>query len=363
MAISPFTAAINQLADERGLPRDVIHDTINTAVAAAYRKEYGHSDQVMRAEFDEETGKFLVWQIWDVVEEVENEQNQKLEADAKKIKKSAKVGETVEIELEPHSDFGRIAAQTAKQVIDQKIREAEKETIIAEYRKKVGSLVNGIVLRADPYKLTVGIGKTEAICPKDEQIKGEMLQLSAKKLFLIKEIYEDAETGRKEIIISRRDPGFIKELFAREVPEVGNNAVTIERIARSSGERTKVAVFSSQPGVDPVGSCIGQKGSRIQSILNELPKEEKVDVIAFSKSLNQLIINALSPADKAKVVSIENGFAVVSVPEDQLALAIGSGGENVKLAGEIAGLEIKVVSENSSTSKVKGESVELPNEA
>jgi N utilization substance protein A len=238
--------------------------------------------------------------------------------------------------------FGRIAAVTAKQVIDQRIHEAEKETILVEYRRKVGSLIAGYVIKNDPYRLTVGIGKTEGVCPKDEQIKNESISLGSRKLFLIKEIFENAETGRKDIILSRRDPDFVKELFAREVPEVGNRSVSIDRIARDAGQRTKIAVSSGQPGVDPVGSCIGQKGSRIQAILNELPTDEKVDVVAFAKNQSQFIANALSPAQNVKVISVGNGVAVAEVPEDQLALAIGSGGENVRLAGQLVDLEIKV---------------------
>jgi N utilization substance protein A len=190
--------------------------------------------------------------------------------------------------------------------------------------------------------MTVGIGKTEGICPKDEQIRGESLQLGSKKQFLIKSIHTDAETGRKDIILSRSDSEFIKQLFVREVPEVGNRAVTIEAIARDAGSRAKVAVSSTQAGVDPVGSCIGQKGIRIQAILNELPQSEKVDVISFAKEKKQFVQNALSPAQNVKVLSIVNGLAVAQVPESDLALAIGSGGENVRLAGILTGLEIKV---------------------
>ncbi len=175
-----------------------------------------------------------------------------------------------------------------------------------------------------------------------KQIRNEIIALGSKKLFLIKEIQSDEVTGRKDIILSRRDPEFIKQLFIREVPEVGNRTVTIEKVARDAGQRTKVAVFSTQKGIDPVGSCIGQKGSRIQSVLNELPTEEKVDVVAYSKNQNQFIINALSPAENVEIISLKDGVAEVQVPEDQLALAIGSGGENVRLAGILTDIDIKV---------------------
>lgn len=313
-----FAAAVAQIAGERNIDPQEILDAIELGLVSAYKrdqKEHGviiPDEDVYEVEIAPSSGSFSIFKV----------------ADGKRE------------DVTPPG-FGRIAAQTAKQVIDQKIREAEKDTIVTEYKRKLGTLIPGVILRIDPYKITVGIGKTEGICPKDEEIRNESLMLGSKKLFLLKSIEED-DTGRKDIILSRRDPEFIKQLFAREVPEVGNRTVVIEKVARSSGERTKVAVSSSQPGVDPVGSCIGQKGSRIQAVLNELPADEKVDVIAFSKNQNQFIINALSPAEKIKVVSVKDGLAVVEVDEAELALAIGAGGENVRLAGLLTDLEIKV---------------------
>ena len=314
-----FAAAVAQIAGERNIDVQSILDSIELGLISAYKrdqKERGQEvseDDQFEVELSADSGSFKVF---------------KLEGNKK-------------IEVTPPG-FGRIAAQTAKQVIDQKIHEIEKETVISEFQKKVGQLVPGIVLRSDPYKLVVGVGKTEGICPKDEQIRGEVIQLGSRKWFLLKSIVKDEETGKSEVILSRRDPEFIKQLFVREVPEVGNKSVTIEKIARSAGERTKVAVSSTQAGVDPVGSCIGQKGSRIQAILNELPPSEKVDVVPFSKNINNFVVQALSPAEDIKVVSIDQNVATVSVPENQLALAIGGGGENVRLAGQLVGLEIKI---------------------
>ncbi len=313
-----FAAAVAQIAGERNIDVQSILDSIEFGLISAYKRDQKEHDievpdeAEFSVELSPESGSFKVYQI---------------DGDKKK-------------DVTPPG-FGRIAAQTAKQVIDQKIHEAEKETVIIEFQKKIGALVPGIVVRNDPYKMVVGVGKTEAICPKDEQIKNEVIQLGTRKWFLLKGIIKD-DLGKSEIILSRRDPEFIKQLFSREVPEVANKTVNIEKIARSSGERTKVAVSSNQAGVDPVGSCIGQKGSRIQSILNELPTSEKVDVVAFSKNINQFIIQALSPAQDVKVVSIDRQIATVSVPENQLALAIGGGGENVRLAGQLVGLEIKI---------------------
>lgn len=317
-----FAAAVAQIAGERNIDVQSILDSIELGLISAYKrdqKEHGvivSEEAQFTAELSPETGSFKVFQI-----------------DGKK-----------RIDVTPPG-FGRIAAQTAKQVIDQRIHEAEKAVIIGEYQKKLGNLLPGSVLKTDPYKVTVGIGKTEGVCPREEQIKGEVLTIGARKLFLLKTIVTDPETGKSDIVLSRRDPEFIRELFAHEVPEVGNRNVVVESIAREAGERTKVAVSSSQPGIDPVGSCIGQKGSRIQAVLNELPQSEKVDVVLYSKNPSQFIINALSPAQNAKVLSIDNGVAVVVVPEDQLALAIGAGGENVRLAGILTDTDIKVRSE------------------
>lgn len=320
-----FAAAVAQIAGERNIDVQSILDSIEFGLISAYKrdqKEHGviiPDEDVFTAELAPESGSFKVF---------------KIDGDNKK-------------DVTPPG-FGRIAAQTAKQVIDQRIHEVEKEAVITEYEKKIGTLISCVVLRNDPYKMVVGVGKTEGICPKDEQIRNEIIPLGTKKLFLLKEITRD-DTGRSEIILSRRDNGFVKELFSREVPEVANGSVIIERIARTSGERTKVAVSSNQAGIDPVGSCIGQKGSRIQAILSELPKEEKVDVVAYSQNINQFIAQALSPAQNVKVIEIKNNFANVTVPENQLALAIGGGGENVRLAGQLVGLEIKIAGDGKST--------------
>ena len=313
-----FASAVAQMAGEHNIDPQEILNAIEMGLISAYKrdqKEHGvivPEENVYEVEITPASGSFSIFNV-----------------EGKKRTDVTPPG------------FGRIAAMTAKQVIGQKINESERSGIIADYERKTGTLVSGVVLHIDPYKMSVGIGKTEGICPKDEQIRNENLMLGGKKLFLIKEIVTD-DTGRKEIILSRKDPEFIKELFSREVPEVGNRTVVIEKIARSSGERTKIAVSSSQPGVDPVGSCIGQKGSRIQAVLGEIPSDEKVDVISYSKNLQQFIINALSPAEGVKVISIKEKLAVVEVPESQLALAIGSGGENVRLAGILCDLDIKV---------------------
>lgn len=324
-----FAAAVAQIAGERNIDVQSILDSIELGLIFAYKrdqKEHGiivpEEDQ-FTAELSPEIGSFRVF---------------KIDGDKK-------------TDVTPPG-FGRIAAQTAKQVIDQKIHEAEKESVVSEFEKKLGTLISCVVLKNDPYKMVVGVGKTEGICPKDEQIRNEIIPLGTKKFFLLKEITHD-DNGRSEIILSRKDNNFVKELFAREVPEVANGSVVIERIARTPGERTKIAVSSSQPGIDPVGSCIGQKGSRIQAILGELPSEEKVDVVGFSQNLNQFIAQALSPAQDVKIIEIKDNYVNVIVPESQLALAIGGGGENVRLAGQLVGLEIKLSSDSKPASTKK----------
>ncbi len=316
-----FAVAVAQIAGERNIDVQSILDSIELGLISAYKrdqKEKGNiveDTEVFTVELTPETGSFGVFKI----------------EDEKKINVTP-------------PGFGRIAAQTAKQVIDQKIHEAEKEAVIGEFRKKVGQLINGTVLKSDPYKMIVGVGKTEGICPKEELVRNENLTLGSRKLFLLKAIIQN-DMGKSDILLSRRDSNFVAQLFDREVPEVHNGSVKIESIARTPGIRTKIAVSSTQNGIDPVGSCIGQKGSRIQSILSELPLDEKVDVVSYSKNINQFISQALSPAQDAKIVSIVNGIACVTVPENQLALAIGGGGENVHLAGQLVGLEIKITSE------------------
>jgi len=314
-----FAAAVAQIAGERNIDVQSIIDSIELGLISAYKrdqKEHGiivPEDAKFEVELAPENGSFKIYQL-----------------DGEKKSDVTPPG------------FGRIAAQTAKQVIDQKIHEAEHSSVVAEYEKKIGSIIPGIILRIDPHKITVGIGKTEGILPRDEQIRNEILALGTKKLFLIQKISRDPETDRSDIVLSRRDPDFIAGLFTREVPEVSNGAVIIEKIARTAGERTKVAVSSGQAGVDPVGSCIGKNGTRIQSILNEIPQSEKLDVVAYSTNKKNYIVQALSPAQGVEIVSLKDQIAVVTVPENQLALAIGAGGENVRLAGVLTDVEIKV---------------------
>lgn len=316
-----FAAAVAQIAGERGIDPQNVVNAVELALVAAYKRDAKDrdieidEDQEFKVTLDSYTGEFRVYQI--------DGQDEK--------------------DVTPPG-FGRIAAQTAKQVILQHIRESEKDTIIAEYQQRLGTILNGTILRTDNYKVIVGIGKAEAIMPRSEQIRQEEYRQTQKMAVLLKEIQTDEETGHRDIIVSRSDPQLVIELFKREVPEVSAGTVEIKKIARLPGDRTKIAVSSQQAGVDPVGSCVGQKGIRVQSVLKELPSEERVDIIPFSQDFDTFITQSLSPAEGAKVVKRGKTETIISVPEDQLALAIGEGGDNVRLASMLAETEIKVVS-------------------
>ncbi len=324
-----FAAAVAQIAGERKIEPESVIESVKLALVAAFKKDVRERGE----EVDEEV-----------------EYKVKLDADTGGAR-ILLVGKKKEKDVTPPG-FGRIATQTAKQVIVQKIREAEKESMFTQFESRIGSLSSGTVLRLEHNRVVVGLGKAEAIMPRREQIAGEEYQPGRRMTFLIKEIGE--EEGRKEIIVSRSDSKLVVELFRREVPEVSLGSVHIEKISRQAGKRSKVAVASNQPGVDPVGSCVGQKGIRVQEVIKELG-EEKVDIIPYSSDLSKFIISALSPADGGEIVELDKDRkrARVAVPDDQLALAIGSGGENIRSAGELVGYEIKVMS-NSEIGKKSG---------
>lgn len=305
-ARTEFAAALNQICSERGIEPEVVLESIKAAVLAAYKKDYGEVADV-EVELDSATGEV------------------KLSANGK--------------DLTPPG-FGRIAAQTAKQVIVQKIREAEKLSILSEFAQKVGNLISAQVLRIAGSLVIVNLGKTEGIVPPSEQIPGEKYYPGQRLKFLIKEI----RTGSKdeEIILSRADPTFIAKLFEMEVPEVAAGSVEIKAIAREPGVRTKIAVYSDKPGVDPVGSCVGQKGVRVNAVNAEI-SEEKIDVINFSSDIKSFVAAALAPAKDVKVdFDKKTKTAKVSVPDDRLSLAIGTRGGNARLAAKLTGVKIVI---------------------
>lgn len=315
-ARTEFTSALNQICAERGISPQAVIKTIKTALIAAYKKDFGLVEDIedisYEAELDEITGSAKIFE---------------LDKDGKKK------------DITPPG-FGRIAAQTAKQVILQKIREEEKDAIITEYQDKIGALVNGMVLRFDGQYIICDIGRGQGMMPPEEQAGNEHYHLNQRLTLYIKDI-QDTIKGN-QIIISRADPQLVIELFKREVPEVNSGAVEIKIIAREAGSRSKVAVVSSQAGVDPVGSCVGQKGVRVQSIINELGGE-KIDIIEYSEDIAKFITSALQPADNLKVTLNEKKkTADVIVPEDQLSLAIGRDGQNVRLAAKLTGYKLNL---------------------
>ncbi|KKQ97028.1 transcription termination factor NusA [Candidatus Woesebacteria bacterium RIFCSPHIGHO2_12_FULL_42_9] len=314
-----FAQALKAIATERGLDAAVILDTIKQAIIAAYRrdaKERGEDTEEMDfdVELDPVSGETKIF-AWPLEKPKERK------------------------DVTPPG-FGRIAAQTAKQVIHQKIREAEKGAIMEEFSGRAGNLVSGMILRFDGPNVRVDMGRTEAVMPVTERIPNERLTPNQRMSFLLKEIIEGIRG--KEIILSRADPAFVQKLFAREVPEVSSGSVVIRQIAREPGVRTKIAVVSEQSGVDPVGSCVGQKGVRVQAVTNELGGE-RVDIIPWSEDMRELISASLSPAENITVSLDEKSkVAKVRAPEDQLSLAIGKEGQNVRLAAKLTGWRIEV---------------------
>lgn len=341
MAISAFSAALNQLADERGLPRDIIVEAMESAVGAAYRKDYGEPEQEISSKFDEESGSFKVFQVFDVVEEVENTHAQVTVDDAQEMKKGAKLEDKIEIELEPHTDFGRIAAQTAKQVISQRLREAEKEILYIEYKEKQGQLINGYVQQVEGPNVIMNIGRLNGLMIASDQIPGQHY-FPGQRLKIL--VYTVEETPRgPRVLVTRSSTEFIKKLFELEVPEIASESVEIKDIAREAGTRTKMAVISNQPGLDPVGSCVGQRGSRVQAVLSELG-DEKIDIIPWKEDTEAYLIEALKPAEVEKVKLIKKYKRIsLTVADDQLSLAIGKNGQNVRLASKLLGWEVDII--------------------
>jgi N utilization substance protein A len=329
-ARTEFSQALKAIAQERGLDPDVILETIKQAIIAAYKRDAMEAGVEVDsfdydAVIDPVNGETKVF-AWPLPAEDASEK------DIEKAKKEKK-------DVTPPG-FGRIAAQTAKQVIHQKIREAEKGAIMEEFQERVGSLVSGLILRFDGPNVRVDLGRTEAIMLAEDRIPNERLNLNQRLSFLIKAINETPRG--KEIFLSRADPEFVVKLFAREVPEISSKSVEIKAIAREPGVRTKVAVFSTQTGVDPVGSCVGQKGVRVQAVTNEIGGE-RVDIIPWNDEVSELIKSSLSPAEGITVkLDKEMKIAKVSAPEDQLSMAIGKDGQNVRLTAKLTGWRIEV---------------------
>lgn len=344
MAVSPFTDAINQICEEKGLDRTIVVEAVEAALAAAYRKDYGSPRWIVRAKLNEsditKTAMFRVFQVVDTEEEFEDDEQQLMLEDAKKLRADAKAGEEVETELEEHAEFGRIAAQTAKQVVIQRLQEAERSMLYLEYKQHEGQLLNGTIQQIEGRDVIVNLGKINAVMPANEQVRQEHYYGGQRMKVYVVGVEETSRGPR--VIVSRAHPQFIVKLFELEVPEIQTGTVTIEGIAREAGSRTKMSVAAHQEGLDPVGSCVGQRGIRVQAVLAELG-DEKIDIILFDTDKKGYISNALSPAEVDSIeIDEKNGRAKVFVPGDQLSLAIGKGGQNVRLAGKLTGLNIDI---------------------
>ena len=386
MDMQGFLSAINQLAEEKGLSQEKVLETVEHALASAYKKEYGKKGQIIKAKINPETGETEFWREKIVVdatmdyvpEDEELEQGRKIKAsyrptkeelnteesnneeeqetrrvkynperhvlieEIKETNPELKPGQELKIPLEQKEGFGRIAAQTAKQVVLQKIREAEKENILEEYKSKEGEIVSGIVQRVEGSNVYFDIGKSLGILPKEEQIRGEFYKEGQRlKLFVLK---VDTTPKGPIIILSRAYPKLVSKLFELEVPEISSGQIEIKAIAREPGSRTKIAVVSLAEGVDPIGAMVGQRGVRVAAVISELGGE-KIDVIEYSDDPIKYIINSLSPAKVIDVKILPKNTALVIVPEDQLSLAIGKEGQNVRLSAKLTGWKIDVKSE------------------
>ncbi|KKS99768.1 hypothetical protein A3B05_00225 [Candidatus Giovannonibacteria bacterium RIFCSPLOWO2_01_FULL_43_160] len=421
--IKNFNAALDQLASEKGISKEKILETIDMALAAAYKRDYGKKTQLIRAKFDIATGKAEFWQVKLVVDEsmikseeeiaVELAESQGIQAsppqsaglggetekwtvkeaarealggeseigeageirkvrfnsdrhimlaDAKKTKKDAKVGDELTFPLESKEDYGRIAAQTAKQVILQRVREAERDSVFDEFKEKEGEVISGIVQRVEGRLVFLDLGRTIGVLPPDEQVRGERYRIGERiKVLLLKAEKMPRGPG---VYLSRSHPQLVSKLFEIEVPEIASGAVEIKNVAREAGSRTKIAVSSKEENIDPVGSCVGQKGVRVTTVIAELGGE-KIDIIPWSEDKERFISSAISPA-KALEVEIDEDIkhAKVTVAEDQLSLAIGKGGQNVRLAAKLTGYKIDIrsrtgetVAEATSEGEVSGEGI------
>lgn len=363
MDIKAFTSAVSQISEEKGLSVAQVIESMETALAAAYKKEYGEKSQVIKAKLDIKTGKIDFWQVKTVVDEsmiysedeLEKLKNNQIETSEEKVKfnpekhimleeaqkdnPDVKAGDEVIFPLEAKDDFGRIAAQTAKQVIIQKIREAEKETIFSDFKLKEGEILSGIVQRIEGRTIFMDIGKTLGVLNREEQVPGEFYRPGQRlKVFVLK--VEQTSKG-PVIFLSRIYPKFVSKLFELEVPEISSGQVVIKSIAREAGSRTKVAVASVAEGIDPIGAAVGQRGTRVNAVINELGGE-KIDIIEYDDDPKKYIANALSPAKVLEVRLMPKNRALAIVPDDQLSLAIGKDGQNVRLAAKLTGWKIDV---------------------
>lgn len=338
--IKQLTLSVRTIAEEKNLPEETIIAIIEQAIAAAWRRDNGERDQEVRAELNLSSGTAKVFVGREVVDEVGSPAHEISLEDARKVKKDAELGDIIE---ESHDvvRFGRVAAQTAKQVVMQRLREAEREVVLAEFEDRIGTVVNGVVQRVEPRVVRVELGKAVGILPASEQIQGEYYSPGSRIKVFIKDI--EREVRGPQLILSRGNTAFIEYLFRQEVPEMETGAVEIKAIAREAGRRTKLAVASTVPGVDPVGTFVGGHGARVNAVMSEIGDQEKIDIVTYDDNIEAFIRNALSPAEIARIeLSEEAKTAKVFVTEDQQSIAIGRGGQNVRLASRLTGYELDI---------------------
>jgi len=342
--VKEFISAMDELEKERGISKAYLVESLEAALVTAYKKNFDSVDNV-KVTIDGLSGEIHIYAVMNVVEESEDPLLEISLQDAKKIDKKAKVGETVDVEIKP-KDFGRIAAQTAKQVVVQKIREVEREMVFNEYNDKKGEIVSGLVQKSDAgTAIIIDLGKLEGIMPLKEQIPSEHYKVNDKIRGYVMSVEKGAK-GNPQAIISRSHPDFVRRLFELEIPEIYEGLIEVKSVSRDPGNRSKVAVYSKNENIDPVGSCVGQKGVRIQNIINEL-NGEKIDVIEWSEEPSTYIAASLLPAQVLAVdVKEEEKFAQVIVPDDQLSLAIGKSGQNARLAARLTNWKIDIKSES-----------------
>lgn len=337
-----FIKALYEIEKEKGISKDIIFDALESALISSYKKNFGSAQNVI-VDIDKDTGETKVFALKDVVEEIKNE-NLEIDLDgAKNINDKYSIGDVVQIEITPKA-FGRIAAQTAKQVVIQRLKNAERDVIYDEFINRENEIITGMIQRISRNNVFIDLGKTEGILPPAEQIEGEDYHQSDRLKLLILDVKKT--TKGPQVTLSRSHPGLVKRLFELEVPEISNGIVEIFGVARESGSRTKIAVYSKDPNVDPLGACVGFKGSRVKAIVEEL-NGEKIDIVIWSKDISEFIGNSLSPSKVVKVdVNEKEKSAIVVVPDYQLSLAIGKEGQNARLAAKLTNWKIDIKSES-----------------
>ncbi len=347
-------SALSELEKEKGIRKDVVLEAIKAALETGYKKNFSKATN-FSIDIDEENGEYRLFQDKVVSEIIENPNQEITLGEARAIDSKYEVGDIVKIEIKPKKDFGRIAAQTARQVILQKIREAERESIFSEFYGRESDILTGIVQRESKGNIYVDLGKIEGIITPGEQIPGEVYNTGDRIKTVIVEVKNSGKGA--SIMLSRSHPNLVKRLFELEVPEIHDGTIEIYSISREAGSRTKIAVFSHDPNVEPIGSCVGNKGVRVKNIIDEI-SQEKIDIIIYDKDPEKFIANSLGPAKIVKVTASEKEkSAVAVVPDNQLSLAIGKEGQNVRLAAKLTGWKIDIISETQEKERSSEEEV------